>query len=218
DREAEDFWVSNDNVAVAQRRLEDKQLEEKIKTCCLVKEQEKVHLGIKLRANIMVTGVPGQEGAEGNVAKKKKVKEYMKANLGKLLKRRIDSPKVIGNLFFCHKVLGVSVLSFKGDKVLQEVSTLRFWFKEGYLVVKFDQLEQGFQQKVAKRRLEDKQLEEKIKTSCLVKEQENVHLGIKLGANIMVTGVSSQEGAEGNVVEKKKVKEYMKANLGKLLK
>ncbi|GKF32382.1 hypothetical protein Tco_0102180 [Tanacetum coccineum] len=34
----------------------------------------------------MVTGVPGQEGAEGNVAEKKKVKESMKANLGKLLK------------------------------------------------------------------------------------------------------------------------------------
>ncbi|GJU38687.1 hypothetical protein Tco_1191644 [Tanacetum coccineum] len=34
----------------------------------------------------MVTGVPGQEGAEGNVAGKKKVKESMKYNLGKLLK------------------------------------------------------------------------------------------------------------------------------------
>ncbi|GJV12063.1 hypothetical protein Tco_1353604 [Tanacetum coccineum] len=38
------------------------------------------------RANITVTGVPGQEGAEGNVAEKKKVKESMEANLGKLLK------------------------------------------------------------------------------------------------------------------------------------
>ncbi|GKD34671.1 hypothetical protein Tco_1250180 [Tanacetum coccineum] len=36
--------------------------------------------------NITVTGVPGQEGAEGNVAEKKKVKKSMKANLGKLLK------------------------------------------------------------------------------------------------------------------------------------
>ncbi|GJX79003.1 hypothetical protein Tco_0327152 [Tanacetum coccineum] len=77
---------SNDDAAVAQRRLEDKQLEEKTNTDCLVKEQEKVHLGIKVRANIMITGVLGQEGAEGNVAKKKKVKESMKANLGKLLK------------------------------------------------------------------------------------------------------------------------------------
>ncbi|GKB80912.1 hypothetical protein Tco_0947807, partial [Tanacetum coccineum] len=50
--------------------------------------------------------------------------------------------------FLCHKVLGVSVLSFKGDKVLQEVSTSRFWFKEGYLVVKFDRFEQGFHQRV----------------------------------------------------------------------
>ncbi|GJX45347.1 hypothetical protein Tco_0262023 [Tanacetum coccineum] len=37
-------------------------------------------------ANITVTGVPGQEGAEGNVAEKKKVKKSMKANLWKLLK------------------------------------------------------------------------------------------------------------------------------------
>ncbi|GKA98588.1 zinc finger, CCHC-type containing protein [Tanacetum coccineum] len=85
-REAEVFQVSNDDAAVAQRRLEDKQLEEKTNTDCLVKEQEKVHLGIKVGANIMVTGVPGQEGAEGNVAEKKKVKESMEANLGKLLK------------------------------------------------------------------------------------------------------------------------------------
>ncbi|GJV46864.1 zinc finger, CCHC-type containing protein [Tanacetum coccineum] len=34
----------------------------------------------------MVTGVPSQEGAEGNVAEKKKVNESMEANLGKLLK------------------------------------------------------------------------------------------------------------------------------------
>ncbi|GJV95247.1 hypothetical protein Tco_1546824 [Tanacetum coccineum] len=86
DREAEVFQVSNDDATVAQRRLEDKQLEEKINTDCLIKEQEKVHLGIKVGANITVTGVPGQEGAEGNVAGKKKVKESMKAILGKLLK------------------------------------------------------------------------------------------------------------------------------------
>nr|GEY83992.1 zinc finger, CCHC-type [Tanacetum cinerariifolium] len=49
-------------------------------------EKEKVHLGIKVWANIMVTGVHGQEGAEGNVAEKKKVNKFMKANLGKLLK------------------------------------------------------------------------------------------------------------------------------------
>ncbi|GKF16432.1 hypothetical protein Tco_0061350, partial [Tanacetum coccineum] len=66
------FQVSNDEAAVAQRRLKDKQLEEKTNMNCLVKEQEKVHLGIKVGANITVTGVPGQEGAEGNVAEKKK--------------------------------------------------------------------------------------------------------------------------------------------------
>ncbi|GKA60385.1 zinc finger, CCHC-type containing protein [Tanacetum coccineum] len=73
-------------MSVAQRRLEDKQPEEKTHTDCLVKEQEKVHLGIKVGANITVIEVPGQEGAEGNFAEKKKVKEYMEANLGKLLK------------------------------------------------------------------------------------------------------------------------------------
>ncbi|GJR25359.1 hypothetical protein Tco_1101591 [Tanacetum coccineum] len=86
DREAEVFQVSNDDTAVAQRRLKDKQSEEKTNTDCLVKDQEKVHLGIKVGANITVTGVPGQEGAEGNVAEKKKLKESMKANLRKLLK------------------------------------------------------------------------------------------------------------------------------------
>nr|GEX95728.1 zinc finger, CCHC-type [Tanacetum cinerariifolium] len=83
DRRAEGFRVSNDDAAVAQRRLEDKQLEEKINTDCLVKDQENVHLGIKVGANVTITEVPVQEG---NVAEKKKVKESIKANLGKLLK------------------------------------------------------------------------------------------------------------------------------------
>ncbi|GJR17650.1 hypothetical protein Tco_0966177, partial [Tanacetum coccineum] len=86
DCEAEVFQDSNDDTTVAQIWLEDKQPEEKTNTDCLVKEQEKVHLGIKVGANITVTGVPGQEGAEGNVAEKKKVNESMEANLGKLLK------------------------------------------------------------------------------------------------------------------------------------
>nr|GEV18502.1 hypothetical protein [Tanacetum cinerariifolium] len=85
-REAEVFQVSNDDATVAQIRLEDKQLEENTNTDCLVKEQKNVHLSIKVGANITVTGVPGQEGAASNVAEKKKVKESMKANIGKLLK------------------------------------------------------------------------------------------------------------------------------------
>ncbi|GJS62688.1 hypothetical protein Tco_0657472 [Tanacetum coccineum] len=63
DHKAEVFQVSNDDVAVAKKRLEDKQFEEKTNTDCLVKEQGK-----------------------GNVAEKKRVKESMEANLGKLLK------------------------------------------------------------------------------------------------------------------------------------
>nr|GEZ50101.1 FAR1 DNA binding domain-containing protein [Tanacetum cinerariifolium] len=44
DRKAEVFQVSNDDTVVAQRRLEDKQPEEKTNTDCLVKEQENKHL------------------------------------------------------------------------------------------------------------------------------------------------------------------------------
>ncbi|GKE21323.1 hypothetical protein Tco_1432835 [Tanacetum coccineum] len=88
-REAEVFQVSDDNAAVAQRRLDKKQLEEKTNTDYLVKEQKKVHLGIKVGAYIMVTGVPEQEGAYGNVAEKKKVNKSMKANLRKLLKYKV---------------------------------------------------------------------------------------------------------------------------------
>nr|GEW80284.1 retrovirus-related Pol polyprotein from transposon TNT 1-94 [Tanacetum cinerariifolium] len=49
---------------VAQRQLKDKQPEEMTNTDCWVNEQKKVHLGIKVGANIMVTGLPGQDGAE----------------------------------------------------------------------------------------------------------------------------------------------------------
>ncbi|GJV20339.1 hypothetical protein Tco_1369359, partial [Tanacetum coccineum] len=49
-------------------------------------EQEMIHLGIKVRAKIMVTEVHVQEGAEGNVDEKKKVKESIEVNIGKLLK------------------------------------------------------------------------------------------------------------------------------------
>nr|GEU73843.1 zinc finger, CCHC-type [Tanacetum cinerariifolium] len=65
-----------------------------------------VHLGIKMVANITVTGVPGQEDAEGNVAEKKKVKESMKANIGKLLKY---NAKVVPSLRFQHKEKMLSI-------------------------------------------------------------------------------------------------------------
>ncbi|GKD75877.1 zinc finger, CCHC-type containing protein [Tanacetum coccineum] len=72
DHKAEIFQVNNDDTAVAQRRLEDKQPEEKTNTDYLVKEQEKVHLGIKVRANITVTGVPSQEGVQRIMLLKRK--------------------------------------------------------------------------------------------------------------------------------------------------
>ncbi|GKA12754.1 hypothetical protein Tco_0692300, partial [Tanacetum coccineum] len=58
DREAEGFRVSNNDAAVAQRRV---------------------------GADITVTGIPGQEGAEGNVAGRKK-KRSKEAKLENLLK------------------------------------------------------------------------------------------------------------------------------------
>nr|GEY83568.1 retrovirus-related Pol polyprotein from transposon TNT 1-94 [Tanacetum cinerariifolium]GEZ83088.1 retrovirus-related Pol polyprotein from transposon TNT 1-94 [Tanacetum cinerariifolium] len=58
-----------------------KQLEAKMQRAQENREAE----GLQVGANIMVTIVPGQ-GVEGNVAEKKKVKEYVKTNLGKLLK------------------------------------------------------------------------------------------------------------------------------------
>ncbi|GJT30464.1 retrovirus-related pol polyprotein from transposon TNT 1-94 [Tanacetum coccineum] len=94
--EAGVFQVSNNDAAVTQRRLEDKQLEEKTNTDCLVMERETVHLGIKVGENITVTEIPGQEGAEGNVSEKKKVKESMEANLGKLLKYNAWSTRILG--------------------------------------------------------------------------------------------------------------------------
>nr|GEY35404.1 zinc finger, CCHC-type [Tanacetum cinerariifolium] len=53
--------------------------------------EEQVNLGIKVGANITVTGVPCQEGAEDNVAEKKKVKESMEANIEKLLKWKFET-------------------------------------------------------------------------------------------------------------------------------
>nr|GEV53157.1 zinc finger, CCHC-type [Tanacetum cinerariifolium] len=104
---------------------------------------------------------------------------------------------------------------------LKQLGSKQVGFKQlGHKQVGFKQLGPGGQTGVhgVQRRLEDKQLEEKTNTECLVKEQEKIPLSIKVGANIMVTGVPGQEGAEGNVAEKKKVKESMEANLGKLLK
>nr|GFB83867.1 zinc finger, CCHC-type [Tanacetum cinerariifolium] len=85
DHKPEVFQVSNDDDAVAQRRLEDRQLEERTNTDYLVKEYDKVHLVIKVRADVTVTGVPGQEGPKGNVVGRKK-RRSKEAILGNLLK------------------------------------------------------------------------------------------------------------------------------------
>ncbi|GKE27239.1 hypothetical protein Tco_1442623, partial [Tanacetum coccineum] len=207
DREAEVFQVSNDDTVVAQRWLEDKQPEEKTNTDCLVKEREKVHLGIKVGANITVIGVPGQEGAEGGprfeVPALDKDAEY-RLCLSVTPKVEIDSRKVI-----------TWSTRIPWSTRLKNAFGLRWNCRdrkaEVFKVCNNDTA-------VAQRRLEDKQPEEKTNMDCLVKEQEKVHLHIKVGENITVTEVPGQEGAEGNVTKKKKVKESMEANLGKLLK
>ncbi|GJR96036.1 zinc finger, CCHC-type containing protein [Tanacetum coccineum] len=104
-----------------------------------------------------------------------------------------------------NKVLGVSVLSFKGDKVLQEVTTSRFWFKEGYLVVKFDRLEQWFHQ-----RAPSGVLQFEVELQGAQGNRETTIFGLvtmllqwlKDGAVIMKTGVPGQEGVEGNTAER----------------
>ncbi|GJU82235.1 hypothetical protein Tco_1284600 [Tanacetum coccineum] len=67
-RKTEDFRVSYDDAALAQRRLEDKQLEENTSTDFLV--NERVHHDANVEAFIMKTGLHGQEGAEGNATEK----------------------------------------------------------------------------------------------------------------------------------------------------
>ncbi|GJY40079.1 hypothetical protein Tco_0427349 [Tanacetum coccineum] len=67
-RDVDVIQDSNDHAAVAQRKLEVKQLEGKTNTACLVNKQ--VHHGANVGAVIMKTEVPSQEGVEGNAAKR----------------------------------------------------------------------------------------------------------------------------------------------------
>ncbi|GJX19968.1 hypothetical protein Tco_0222645 [Tanacetum coccineum] len=85
---SDEFWCIKawDSKQVGFKQLGVKQGAQGNHEAGVFQDQEKGHLGIKVGANITVIGVPGQEGGEGNVAEKKKVKESMEANLGKLLK------------------------------------------------------------------------------------------------------------------------------------
>ncbi|GJT74394.1 hypothetical protein Tco_1041119, partial [Tanacetum coccineum] len=177
-REVEVFQVSNDDAAVAQRLLEDKQLEEKTNTDCLVKDREKVHLGIKVGANITVTGVPGQKGAYGGprfeVPALDEDAEYrlclsVSPKVDLKVNTRLNIEKLDENIVQKHggsKQVGLKQLGSKqvGDREAKV-----------YYVSNDDTA-------VAQRRLEDKQPEEKTNTDCLVKKQEKIHLGIKAGA------------------------------------
>ncbi|GJR71571.1 zinc finger, CCHC-type containing protein [Tanacetum coccineum] len=226
DHEAEVFQVSNDDAAVAQRRLEDKQLEEKTNTDCLWKEEsEGVCERIKVikGCRVMMTRIRKKNCVYTLEAK---VMTFSVQNHGgsKQVILKQLSYKQVGFKQLGHKQVGLKQLGLgvkTGVYGVQDVK--RVWFEVELQGAQGDREAEVFQVSnvdaaVAQRRLEDKQLEEKTNTDCLVKEQEKVHLGIKVWANITVTGVLGQEGAEGNVARKKKVKEYMKANLGKLLK
>ncbi|GJV64190.1 hypothetical protein Tco_1475018 [Tanacetum coccineum] len=84
DREAEIFQVSNDDTALAQRRLEDKQHEEKTNTDCVVKGAGKVTTLVEKVGANSTYRVPSQEACIVMLLKRRK--ESMKANLRKLLK------------------------------------------------------------------------------------------------------------------------------------
>ncbi|GKE18577.1 hypothetical protein Tco_1426154, partial [Tanacetum coccineum] len=61
DREAEGFQVSNDDIVVAQRRLENKQPEKKTNTDCLVKQHDKEYqIGWKIKTVWPVYGFLGR--------------------------------------------------------------------------------------------------------------------------------------------------------------
>nr|GEX38901.1 retrovirus-related Pol polyprotein from transposon TNT 1-94 [Tanacetum cinerariifolium] len=141
DCEAEVFQVSNDDAAVTQRRLEDKQLEEKTNTNSLVKEQENVYLGKKVRENVMVTREPGKEGAEGNVAEKKKVNESIEANLEKLLKeiKSGDPVNTLAHRDFTHLLL--DVVSYTGSpppkSITNQLRTIMVEQLSGHLPVQY---------------------------------------------------------------------------------
>ncbi|GJS88512.1 zinc finger, CCHC-type, retrotransposon gag domain protein [Tanacetum coccineum] len=83
DREAEVFQVSNDDTAVAQRQLEDKQLEENTNTDSKLVKGARKRLTLVERCGqtfLTVTGVTGNLREEGIVAEKKKVEDSKKAN------------------------------------------------------------------------------------------------------------------------------------------
>nr|GEY00016.1 zinc finger, CCHC-type [Tanacetum cinerariifolium] len=111
---------------------------------------------IKVKSDITVTEVPGQEGAEGNVAGRK-TRRSKEAKLRNLLKSKTHRSKI-----------SPEGSSIAGDHEVEDF-------------------------------------------------QEKVHLDIKVGADITVTGVPGQEGPEGNVAGRKK-RWSKKAKLGNLLK
>ncbi|GJW92998.1 hypothetical protein Tco_0172670 [Tanacetum coccineum] len=129
------------------------------------------------------------------------------------------------------KVMTFVVQKHEGSKQvgLKQLGSKQVGFKQlGHKQVGFKQLGPG-----VKKGVHGVQVEKRVCCSKMVEGQATCRINkhgllgkgagkgtpwYKVGANIMVTGVPSQEGAEGNVAEKKKVKESMEANLGKLLK
>nr|GEW92722.1 zinc finger, CCHC-type [Tanacetum cinerariifolium] len=205
-------------------RLEDKQLEEKTNTDCLVNKQ--VHHGANVGALIMKTRVPGQEGAEGNAVERYRCDSNMAALGGAgVIEEYAHESLTFRDVVACEVISKwISVMKEHMDtrssmcilinrsRRSNDDNNIYYWkyapvgFKQlGVKQVRFKQLGLGVEARVhgvhdEKTRLEDKQLEEKTNTDCLVNKQ--VHHGANVGALIMKTRVPGQEGAEGNAVER----------------
>nr|GEW29327.1 hypothetical protein [Tanacetum cinerariifolium] len=129
DHEAEVFQVSNDDTAVAQRRLKDKQPEEKTNTDCLVKEQKKEYqTGWKIK-----TGIQQQNGLidEANVTLFAKLARDREQHLAcKLFGYREDSNRVAFIVVAVEKIYAHESLNFNNTVTYEVISKWKAGLKE----------------------------------------------------------------------------------------
>ncbi|GJT81227.1 hypothetical protein Tco_1055569 [Tanacetum coccineum] len=98
---------SNDHAAVAQRKLKVKQLKGKTNTNSLVNKQG--HYGANVGTVIMKTGVPDQEGAEGNDAERYRGDNHMAALGMQFLVRRSSDDS---NIYYWKYAPGMFIYLF----------------------------------------------------------------------------------------------------------
>ncbi|GKB42050.1 transposon TX1 [Tanacetum coccineum] len=104
DREAEGFQVSNDDAAVAQRRLEDKQIEERTNTDCLgnvagrkKRRSKEAKLGNLLKYKAWLTRRSPTHSSTGKNHKInviEEVRDIFTTNIQEVVKRRYEDDKV----------------------------------------------------------------------------------------------------------------------------